>query len=132
MKINIDKDKIESALIETAEETFRELGNHAQSYIIEEKREYPRTTYREYGRGVTGKIAGSPRDVVDTGNLRDSYDVSVDNSNGLEVSISWSAPYVGDIYFGDSRSAPYPFVTLAIESFNLENTFKEHFSKHDT
>lgn len=127
MKVTIYKDKIINRLKSTAKLVFNDLGYHAQSYITEPKREYPNTTIRRYGVGITGKIASSPRDMVDSGRVRDSFSTdSIDSNSGLTVYFSWDAPYLEFQYTGTDKIPPYPFVNLAISSFDIEKSFKSH------
>ena len=48
------------------------FGETAQENINAEAWEWPRETVRQ-----NGMVAGSPRDIVDTGELRDSYTIEV-------------------------------------------------------
>ena len=48
------------------------FGETAQEIIETEMWEWPRQTVRQ-----NGTVAGSPRDIVDTGELRDSYTIEV-------------------------------------------------------
>ena len=127
MKVTIYKDKIINKLKSTAKSVFNDLGEHTQSYITEPKRSYPNTTIRQYGIGVTGKVATSPRDMVDSGRVRDSFSTdSIDSNNGLTVYFSWDAPYLESQYIGTDKIPPYPFVTLSLNSFDIEKSFKSH------
>lgn len=129
MNIDIYYDEIIEAINQVAESTFRDLADYAQSYIVEEKREFPRTTYRKVGAGVTGKIATTPRDVVDTGKLRDSFNVNVKLDPNTVLIATWSTPYIETIYMGTANTPAYPFVNLAIDSFDLIQVFDQHWNK---
>jgi hypothetical protein len=48
------------------------FGEKAQEIIETQMWEWPRETVRQ-----NGTVAGSPRDIVDTGELRDSYSIEV-------------------------------------------------------
>lgn len=123
------KQKILKAVKETSLKTFTDLGNYAQSYITEEKRDYPRTTYRQYGVGVTGQVAKSPRDMVDSGETRDSFDIQVkESANELIVRCTWNTPQAVIQYMGTDKIPAYPFVHFAIATFD-EKTFSKYWSQ---
>ncbi len=129
MAVKIFKDKINKALKTTGLKTFKDLGDYAQSYITEEKRDFPRITIREFGVGVTGKIAGSPRDMVDSGETRDSFAPQTqDSGDSLTVSFTWDTPQAIKQYIGYGNIPPYPFVHFAINTFELEKTFQYYWS----
>jgi hypothetical protein len=131
MAVKIFKDKINKTLKDTGLKTFKKLGDYAQSYITEEKRDFPRTTIREFGVGVTGIIARSPRDMVDSGETRDSFTtLTTDLGNGLVVTFSWDTPQAIKQYLGFGDVPPYPFVHFAINTFPLEKTFQYYWSQN--
>ena len=105
---------IKAQVLREFEDVAHDVGLLAHSYIVEEKRDYPRVTYRQVGRGKTGKVAGSPRDVVDTGRLEDSLRVNVVLTYpNPTVTYSWFTEYAEDIYLGVEQP-PYPWVHLAL------------------
>jgi hypothetical protein len=131
MTVKIFKDKINKALKDTGYKTFKDLGDYAQSYITEEKRDFPRTTVRRFGVGVTGKIAQSPRDMVDSGKTRDSFATfTQDLGEGLVVTFSWDTPQAVIQYMGYGNIPPYPFVHFAINTFGVEKTFQYYWSQN--
>ena len=107
-------------LLDEAIQQFVDFGDYCQSFIVEEKRDYPRTTIRKEGVGVTGKIAESPRDVVDTGDLRESYNVEVEKTTQTAVvDIVWDAPHASLVYFGREGVPPYPWVDMALRRYEF-------------
>jgi Bacteriophage HK97-gp10, putative tail-component len=119
-------DKFKSAVKRMAEESFNEVGNHLQTYITEEKREYPRTTIRQEGVGLTGKIATTPRDVVDTGKLRDSFQMTTEASdNKVTVKVEWTADHAALVYSGTDKIPPYPWVQLGLREVDWRRLFLE-------
>lgn len=126
-KVTIDKQKIHNALKQMAEGAFNEFAEFSQSFITEEKRDFPRNTYREYGVGVTGKYAGSPRDVVDSGELRDSFETNISFSTfKCKMLLQWMASHAMKVYAGEGIIPPYPWVALALREFDWEDAMKRH------
>ena len=70
------------------------LAEIFKSYLVEEKRPYPRQTNRRYGRGTTGKKAGTVRDVVDSKDLVNSFIwKSIVKGLYLKNEFVWNAPH---------------------------------------
>jgi hypothetical protein len=125
--VTIDKNKIRNALRTMAEGAFNEFADFAQSFIIEEKRNYPNETVRRYGVGVTGKYANSPRDVVDSGKLRDSKEVNIEyNPLLIKMLLQWTTDHAQIVYGGTSAIPPYPWVALALREFDWEEAMSRH------
>lgn len=104
--------------------TMVDAANYMQTYITEEKRVYPRVTVRKKGVGITGQIAGSPRDVVDEGKTRDSFDVTIEyQGRSVTVTAKWDSGKEKYIYFGTDKQDPYPWVTLALRQLDLKKNF---------
>ena len=111
-------------------EAFNEVADHLQSYITEEKRDYPNTTVRRKGVGITGRMAGSPRDVVDTGELRDSYKVSDESSNNkVRIRVEWTADHAGYVYSGHGDVPAYPWVNLGLRDIDWQELFRRKFNE---
>jgi len=122
--VTFDKQKFRQAVRAMAEATFNEFAYFAQSFIVEEKRDYPRDTDRRYGVGMTGKWASSPRDVVDSGKLRNSYSQQFTYSPTMcKLLLEWSANHAQIVYGGTSTIPPYPWVLLAMREFDWLRTF---------
>jgi hypothetical protein len=79
---------IDIAFAETALEVFA-ANRHA---IESERYEWNGKTERS-----TGEIASSPRNIVDTGHLRDSQDM---DGEGIEYKLFWTADYAAEVHEG--------------------------------
>lgn len=127
-QVQIDKKKIYDQIKKIGADAFEESGAIMQSYITEEKRTgYPRVTIRKYGRGLTGRVAGSSRDVVDSGQLRDSKKEGLENkARSIKYWIEWNTLYAPFIYAGTEKQPAYPWVHLALrEEINWSTLFME-------
>lgn len=112
---------------------INKTNDHMQSYIIEEKRPYTNDnnniTIRRFGRGVTGQIAGSPRDVVDSGNTADSNAIIdlMDSSNKVEKEIIWDSVASVYVYRGTDKQPEYPWVEISLRVYDHEKEFQKEF-----
>ena len=123
-------DKLSKTIKQMATEAFKEVADYTQSYITEEKRDYPRDTIRQKGVGITGKFASSPRDVVDTGKLRDSFKVSDESSeNKVRIKVEWTADHAGYVYAGHGEVPSYPWVQKALREIDWQELFKRKFNE---
>lgn len=113
-----------------------ELVPFFQSQLTEEVRPYPRETKRYYGRGRTGKGAGSPRDVVDSRGLVGSLVMQMSLSpTFMEAVVAWTAKHSIYVYYGSTSSngadiPPWPWVENAIARLGGEEGLKRMFLKH--
>jgi hypothetical protein len=121
MKFTFDEQKFKAEAQRIASKGFGKVADVMQDQIIEEKREYPRLTVRRYGEGKTGRIAQSPRDVVDSGDLRDSFnkDVTIEG-NTIIFKASWNTSYASLIYLGTSKQPSYTWVDNVIQTINWQ------------
>lgn len=92
--IKIDTAKINSAVSRAFDKTVDRLSESLDYAIDADLYEYPRTTRRK-----SGELAGSPRNLVDLGNLRDSK-VIARSSDGLAAEFSWDVPYAIAVHEG--------------------------------
>ncbi len=123
-------EKFSQAMRKMGTEAFNEVADHLQSYITEEKRDYPNTTIRRKGVGITGRIATSPRDVVDTGELRDSFKVSDESSgNKVRMRVEWTADHAGYVYSGHGDVPSYPWVHLGLRDIDWQELFRRKFNE---
>jgi hypothetical protein len=105
---------------------LEELGETIQDTLTEEVRDYPRETKRRYGRGKTGKLAGSPRDVVDSGDLVDSYELTIKPlAHGIRGIYAWHTDHAAIVWAGTSKIPPYPFTRIGTDNFSFEETFND-------
>jgi len=122
--------KFNEGMKKVATEAFKEVADHLQSYITEEKRDYPRETIRKEGVGITGRFASSPRDVVDTGELRDSFRVTDESSgNKVRIKVEWTADHASLVYSGHGDVPAYPWVHLGLRQVDWQELFKRKFNE---
>ncbi len=63
----------------------------------------------------TGQVVDSPRDIIDTGNLRDSYEFDLQSSGDRVVGeVTWTAPYAYAVHEGEPDKPARPFTHAAI------------------
>lgn len=131
MPFALDYDLILSKTHTALEKVAVRIGEEMQLYLTEERRNYPRTTIRREGVGVTGKIARSPRDVVDTGELRDSFKITIErNSEYITIIIiSWESEHAYNVYFGHGNVPPYPWIEYALRRIDLDKLVEEAFNE---
>lgn len=126
-KMTFNQNQFRTRVGQMAIASFKEASDFAQSFLTEEVREFPRETVRKQGVGKTGKFAGSPRDVVDTGALRDSY-TATEGYAGSEIRLDviWDAPHAELVYSGTGQIPPYPWVQLSQREFDWEESLKRN------
>jgi hypothetical protein len=91
-------------------------------------------TYRREGMGTTGRIAYTPRDVIDTGELMDSQNIEIKSSvyTGIsELTINYDADYAVFIYMGYNQGSgivqvPYPWIANAIDRMDFPTFFAQY------
>ena len=111
------------------------LAEIFKSYLVEEKRPYPRQTNRRYGRGTTGKKAGTVRDVVDSKDLVNSFIwKSIVKGLYLKNEFVWNAPHAMLVYLGWTSSTgleipPWMWVHEALKEINFKEIFRECWAK---
>lgn len=115
-----------NAAVERAFSRFaEEYGEYLNSFLTEPVRPYPRETVRE-----NGEVVGSPRDVVDTGELVESFEAEVVTAGGgffgrlfgrgasAAIEFKWNAAHAEFVYMGWNAEGnkpvpPYPWVAIA-------------------
>lgn len=132
--IKHDLAKFNQIFTKAAIATLKAQGEVFQEQLTEERRNFPHPTVREYGRGKTGKYAGSPRDVVDSGELVDSYKLTVNKSlHQIEGTYSYSADHAERQYTGwitnrGEYVEPYPWIENGVREFEFEREFADRFN----
>lgn len=137
--INRFNKDIQTAFAKTMDEAIDKM----QSQLTEPVREYPRTTIRQYGLGVTGRIATSPRDVADSLELINSLNrpEPVKTRFSINISAQWDAEHSELVYTGwqkinaqreITKVPPYPWITLALQSLDLSASFYRNYRKLET
>jgi hypothetical protein len=126
MKFTFDEKKFRLHAQALAKKSFTKIADSMQEKITEEVRQYPGITIRRYGEGKTGRIAGSPRDVVDSGDLRDSYTTVIETiGDQIVFKAFWSTPYASLIYLGTSKIPAYAWVEMTLQQTNLSTVFEK-------
>lgn len=106
------------------DEIAKRAASEMNSTLTEENREFPRTTIRQFGRGITGQVAESPRDVVDSGTLvRSQKNKPLSKKDYLEYSVTWAVPYAALIYTGYGDVPPFPWVRIALHRLDYKALF---------
>lgn len=132
MSISVDLSEFNRRFEASAKETLAQLGEVFQAQLTSEVRDYPRATKRSYGRGKTGKLADSPRDVVDSKKLVESYDLSVDATSSRVIGkYKYTASHAAIVYTGwvsknGAQIPPYPWMHKGIKQVDLVQMFKEN------
>jgi len=90
--IKIDTAKLDRAIAAAFEETAKELNDSFHQSIIDPKWKWDRVTVRR-----SGEVAGSPRNIVDLGTLRDSQDFKI---TANKVLYTWNVPYSLYVQYG--------------------------------
>lgn len=108
----IDSYKLNQAIIQAFHYVVNEFAQTTTEMIDAEMWEWPRPTIRS-----TGQIATSPRDIVDTGHLRDSQVVGIHRN---EAEVAYPVHYAAYVHEGTSNTPPRPFFFAAIEEVDWE------------
>ncbi len=112
------------------EESFQELTQgfdfQLKEEIEAEKWEWSGITNRRVGTGRTGKVAGSPRDIVDTGDLRDSQ--SIDYISPIYALYQWDIDHAVVVHQGAVLSnggiiIARPWTITAQQEYDLLGNF---------
>ncbi|MBW4422487.1 MAG: hypothetical protein KME13_25295 [Myxacorys californica WJT36-NPBG1] len=94
--------KLNGAIDKAFKETVEAYGDECQEAI-----ESPIWKWDGYTLRKNGEFVGSPRDIVDTGELRDSQQEPVYDGNS--ATIEWTAEHAGNVHEGiDSNGNPIP------------------------
>lgn len=94
--------KLDSAISKAFEETVEAYGDECRTAI-----ESPIWKWDGYTLRKNGDFVGSPRDIVDTGELRDSQQEP--EFEGDTATIEWTAEHAGNVHEGiDSNGNPMP------------------------
>lgn len=129
--IKHDLAKFNKAFDRAAIATLKAQGQCFQEQLTEERRDFPHPTVREFGRGKTGKYAESPRDVVDSGELVNSYKLTINKSvRAIEGIYSYSADHAEKQYTGwitnrGEYVPPYPWIENGVMEFDFEREFEK-------
>jgi hypothetical protein len=95
-KVNINETVLRGKAIKALDEYAAKIGDEFQDQIESEKWAWTNTATKR----SNGRTAGNPRDIVDTGELRDSQQGPAVADGGLAQGFKWSAPYASLVQQG--------------------------------
>lgn len=114
-------DRLNGAIAESFEATVEAFAEQCQTEIESDKWEWPRTTHRQNGEVVT-----SPRNIVDTGRLRDSQRIEIEGDSAV---VEWAADYALKVHEGIVENGflkpGRPWTETALEEIDLEQVMAE-------
>jgi hypothetical protein len=116
MKININLSKLNSAIESALFETTIELSIASQNALKVNRWRWSRATVRR-----SGEVAGSPRNIIDTGTLYRSQQVKIGNKS---ASISYAAKYAQIVH------RDRPWLRQASEEVDILGTFTKNLRKN--
>jgi hypothetical protein len=99
---------IESALLQT----LNAVAHNADRAMTDDRWDWPNTTHRR-----NGSVVGSPRDIVDTGDLYRSRSTPV--VKGSQGTITYNCEYADDVH------ALRPWLATALEETDVTKVFAE-------
>ena len=99
-EVNIDESILRRKAIKALDEYSAKIGDEFQEQIEARSWYWPNTTKRK-----NGKRAGNPRDIVDTGELRDSQEGPTVAEGGLAQGFKWTAEHAALVRDGYITSA---------------------------
>lgn len=125
-----DYDAILPDIQEKLEQVAVKISEEIQLYLTDERRNFPRTTIRTVGAGITGKVARSPRDAVNTKELVNSFSVKVERYEDYLsiITTTWDAPHAVDVYFGHGNVPPWPWIDVALRRLDINQIVQEVFN----
>lgn len=128
-KIKIDKGKLKGAIAKSFDAVVEAQSEAFDRAIVEERYDWPGETQR-----VNGEIAGSPRSIVDTGELLDSKAIAR-NSSENAAEFSWEAPHALYVHQGVSfqNGTELPgrdWTTPAIAECNPKEVFERELKRN--
>lgn len=92
--MNIDTQKLDKAIQQAFDKTVEIQSEYFDQAITGDNWEWPRATIRS-----DGSIAGSPRDIVDTGTLLNSKVISR-STDGTSAEYTWDTDYAIYVHEG--------------------------------
>lgn len=124
----MNKNELDKAIERAFKKLVNEFDEQLRSEIADEKWEWDKVTVRRVGRGKTGKYAGSPRDIVDEGELQDSQ--YIEEITHTEVIYHWDSDYAWFVHQGAVLKnggviLARPFTDSAQEEYPLLENFAD-------
>lgn len=118
----LDLSRLDNAIASAWDQMTDELGEEMQAQMKDEKWEWDGVTRR-----ANGEVVSSPRDIIDTQRLYDSFEVE---KEGNEVVYSYNTPYAainheGGITDKGAIIQPRPWVEAAVDEYDPLNSLAE-------
>lgn len=114
LRLNLKRfeDVLEGAVRDTGED----LERHLVGVFDDPVWQWPANTKRKGGQTV-----GSPRNVVDSGDLRGSQ--TLDNTARFALEFEWSVPYATTVFEGHGSSPARNVPLVGLREFNFPTKF---------
>jgi hypothetical protein len=109
MKLNLSK--LNSAIDSALADTTKKVAQNATDAIEANRWGWGNTTVRS-----DGSVVGTPRDIVDTGELKDSQKIHID---GDKATIEYTADHAQDVH------ADRPWLSTALKESNVAKIFAD-------
>lgn len=109
MKLNLSK--LNSAIDAALKKTATEVAQNATAAIETDRWKWDNTTVRS-----DGSVVGTPRDIVDTGELRDSQEVRIE---GDKATIEYTADHAQQVH------ADRPWLSTALSESAVAKIFAD-------
>ena len=109
MKLNLSK--LNSAIDTALKKTVDEVAQNATTAIETDRWDWNNTTVRS-----DGSVVGTPRDIVDTGELRDSQEVRID---GDKATIEYTADHAQQVH------SDRPWLSTALDESDVAKIFAD-------
>lgn len=118
----IDLTQLDNAIASAWDRMTDELGEEMQAQMRDKKWEWDGVTRR-----ANGEIVASPRDIIDTQRLYDSFEME---KQGDHVNYSYHTPYAainheGGIMSNGGIMQPRPWVEEAVREYDPLNSFAD-------
>lgn len=120
--ISLDVKELMSAVEEAMVDTTVDLIEAVTEAFNHDTYFWPNRTRR-----TNGETVSSPRNVVDSGELRDSWQLV--HVSGTEMGIEWEAPYALEVFKGGARKLPRDVPVDTLLTFDLNKVFESHLQK---
>jgi hypothetical protein len=128
IKVKLDEQaiaKLNEKLTQAFQETVEVYAEQCKAEIQDPKWEWPRQTKRS-----NGEVVGSPRDILDTGELLESQQDPIFSEDGNAATIVWTADHAGVVHEGEAGTdrtikPARPWTETAAEAVDFEQVFQE-------
>lgn len=122
LAIVLNLSQLNSYIQESFSETVDRFAQRCQDNLEAERWEWERITRRK-----NGQVVATPRDIVDTGYLRDSQQIE---TNHLSATVAYTADYAEHVHEGSNKGhLPRPWVKVTAEEEDLTFEFSDRLRK---